>query len=270
MLSDLRYAARLLRESPGFTAIAVAAIALGIGANTAIFSVVNGVLLKSPALPRILTASSWSGNETFHAIARTNVGRAGKLSRRGGRESRLRADVCGRDTGVRRPISPGPAKPSRSERRWSTAEFFSILGVNPEIGRPMTREEDSPESRCRGDQPIVCGSSGSNGARHRRPRDHVEWAVQTRSSASCRQDFTSSIETVDVWSTDRLPPRNPRRPQGRSLRRSGAIQARRLGRRRRKRTMDPIAARFDGALLPEFDTGWTTQRRCRSKNRSDR
>ncbi len=66
MLSDLRYAFRTLLKSPGFTAVAVLTLALGIGANTAIFQLIDAVALRPLPIPN---PRSWSRFELSEAIA---------------------------------------------------------------------------------------------------------------------------------------------------------------------------------------------------------
>ena len=140
MLNDFRFGARMLRKNPGFTSFAVLALAIGIGANTTVFSVVNQALLKGPAYrepdrlalvqsvnPKQETIegySSWDDFQDFRRELRTLESTSGisprwnfTLQGMGGAEQ-----VWG---------------------QWVSASLFQLLGVNPILGRTFTDAEDS-------------------------------------------------------------------------------------------------------------------------------
>jgi putative ABC transport system permease protein len=137
-MNDVKFALRQLRKSPGFTLVAVLTLALGIGANTAIFSVVNAVLLRPlpyPEADRIMVLNESSGpgqdysvalpdyfdwrndNTVFEHLAATH------------KESRNLSGVPGRD-------------PERISCASVTRNFFNIVGLQPEIGRTFSEDED--------------------------------------------------------------------------------------------------------------------------------
>jgi len=145
LLQDLRFGLRTLRKSPAFTVIAVLTLALGIGANTAIFSIVNAVLLQP--LPfadpdRLVVLSEQMPNTgermsislpsflDWRAEARSFDGLAGYRA------------YAGTITG----IDP----PTRLNGRLVSAGFFEILGVKPILGRSIGPDEDKPNS-----EPVV-------------------------------------------------------------------------------------------------------------------
>lgn len=136
LMQDLRYGIRMLAKSPGFTTVAILTLALGIGANTALFSVVNGVLLKplpyphpeqlvwlAESKPNFDTGSisfpnfrDWEkGNRTFTGMA---ISRGYSFNLTGlGETEQLRGQFI-------------------------TSDFFKVLGVNPLIGRSFAARED--------------------------------------------------------------------------------------------------------------------------------
>jgi putative ABC transport system permease protein len=137
-MNDLRFALRQLRKSPGFTFVAVLTLALGIGANTAIFSVVNAVLLRPlpyPNADRIMVLNESSGlgqdysvalpdyfdwrndNTVFEQLAATH------------KESRNLSGIPGRE-------------PERVSCASVTRNFFNIIGLPPELGRTFSEDED--------------------------------------------------------------------------------------------------------------------------------
>ncbi|MEY2479120.1 MAG: hypothetical protein QOI04_47 [Verrucomicrobiota bacterium] len=137
-MHDLRYAVRTLWKQPGFSAIAILTLALGMGANTAIFSVVNAVLLRPlpyPNADRIMVLSESSGpgqdfsvalpdyfdwqrdNTVFEHLACTH------------KESRNLSGIPGREA-------------ERISCASVTRNFFNVIGLAPKIGRTFSEDED--------------------------------------------------------------------------------------------------------------------------------
>ena len=139
---DLRYAARMLGRNPGFTAVTVLTLALGIGANTAIFSVVNAVLLRPlpyPGSDRIAQIGLQATNGFIPAVT---VPQFEFLRDQGGPVFDSVAGFQGWST---------LEVKERGEIDWLkalrvSADFFRVLGVQPTLGREFTREETQPGS----------------------------------------------------------------------------------------------------------------------------
>lgn len=140
-MNDLRYALRQLVKHPGFTAIALITLALGIGANSAIFSVVNGVLLQPlpyrdagqlayvyTQFPTLGFDEFWASppeyrdlQERIHSFSAIGAWRTGRVN------------VAGSESAVRVPAAI------------ASAEFFTTLGMTPALGRAFTKDEDVPD-----------------------------------------------------------------------------------------------------------------------------
>ena len=141
ILQDLRYAARTLRKSPGFTALAVFCLALGIGVNSTIFSVVDGVLLKpfaftDPDRLFILELEhkerGWRGSGlSYHAV-------------RDWQAQTTMFSQIGAFSGRSITLSDGRDEPERVTGGTVTATLFPMLGIQPILGRHIREDEDRP------------------------------------------------------------------------------------------------------------------------------
>jgi len=134
---DIRYAFRRLLKSPGFTIVAVATLALGIGANSAIFSVVYGVLLKPLpyADPDRLVALYHLSEGHRAAMSGPNFVDVRKLS-----QTLAGAAAVARS----RVILTGRGDPVRLDGAEVSASFFNLLGVAPALGRGFNADETQP------------------------------------------------------------------------------------------------------------------------------
>jgi predicted permease len=137
LLQDVRYALRMMRRTPGFTAVAILSLALGIGANTAIFSLIDTLMLRSLPVDRpeqlveLLTnrgsshfnAFSW---QTYQYLRDHNRTLSGLIA---APTDNFHAHADGLD-------------PERIEGQYVTGNFFQVLGVKPALGRLISPEDD--------------------------------------------------------------------------------------------------------------------------------
>ena len=144
ILQDLRHGVRLLFRAPAFTAVAVVALAIGIGANTAIFSVVNTLVLQPlPYKDADRLAVVWEHN--IPRDKKNNVVSPGNFLH--WREmNQTFEDIAA--VGLTFTITAtGDGEPEELPMQYVTAAFFPVVGVQPQLGRPFTAEEDKPNSR---------------------------------------------------------------------------------------------------------------------------
>ena len=256
LLQDIRYAFRGCMRSPGFTAVAVVALALGIGANSAIFSVVNAVLIER--LP-------YSNPDRIVAVWETNARRPGRSNvvapanfiRWGERATAFEELAAFAET--RMNLTDG-GDPQEVVAQLVTAPYFAVLGVRPALGRVFTPEESADDDstvvvlsyelwqRRFGGDPSIVGSTIRLNAR---PRTIV--GVMPSGYRLFLKTGSLVGKPVDLWVPFVLP-LSAREPRGRYL---TAIARLKPGVpvEQARAQMNAIADSL-ATELPAFDTGW--------------
>jgi putative ABC transport system permease protein len=144
LLQDIRYAIRVLFNKPGFTIVAVLTLALGIGANTAIFSIVNTVLLRPlPYKDSDRLVMIWESNPKLQLGTDYIAASAGEFI--DWRDQNRSFESIAAMNGVTLNLT-GTGEPERISGVRVSANLFHLMGVEPKLGRSFLPEEDSPGS----------------------------------------------------------------------------------------------------------------------------
>ena len=247
---DTHYAARLLRKSSAFTAIAILSLALGIGANTVIFSTVNAVLLRSLPYPQsdrlyaVWSRSASHGAEPMHVSAgdfydwRAQSHAFESLSAYASWPMNL--------TNIE--------EPRRLDTQLVTANLFSTLGVQAQIGRTLAADEDQEQSasvvvishhlwRAIGESPQIIGRQLTlNGS-------------QATVIGVMPADFAFPSRATDAWVPLSMKAKDRENHEGRWLRAIGRIRPNVTASDARAE-MEVLSGRL-AAAFPATNTGWS-------------
>ncbi len=248
-LSDIRLAIRLLVKHPGFLAVAAGTLALGIGANTAVFSLLNAVLLRPLpyAAPERLVVA-WEVN--FAREGKPNVVGPANFLRWKQRSASFSAMAAIADS---RGILTGVGEPEEIQGQDVSAELFPLLGVRPAYGRAFRNEEDQP-----GRDTVVVLSDRIWRTRFNADPSTVGRAIALNGRSLTvvgimPPGFNVLSSTADFWTPIAFDEK-ARSPHGRYLRVVGRVRDG-VSLRQAQADMDVLAAGLR-AELPAFDTGW--------------
>ncbi len=143
LLQDVRYGLRMLMKHKGFAAVALLALAIGIGANSAIFSLVNGILLRPLPFPEAERIVYLEGHNPTQGITDSNISFLDFTD--WSKQTDLFAATAAYWTGSAN-LGANGAEPERVPRAGVTSGFFSVLGVQPALGRAFVADDDRPDA----------------------------------------------------------------------------------------------------------------------------
>ncbi|HEX5473989.1 MAG TPA: ABC transporter permease [Vicinamibacterales bacterium] len=262
LFRDLRFAVRLLRQSPAFTLIAVGALALGIGANTAVFSVVNGLLLEPlPYRAPDRLVAVWEENvvrgEKQNVVSPANFIHWREMNR-------VFAGMAGTSPAFRTTLT-GAGDPIELPFQYMSANLLQVVGVAPELGRAFTADEERP-----GADKVALLSDGLWRRRFGADPNVLNRSIQL-DGESCAivgvmppgfsildQDRAFSVAggSIDVWRPLALPP-EARTPHGRWMEVVARLKPG-ISLASAQADMTRVHAELT-RLYPAFNTGWTAE-----------
>ena len=224
LFQDVRYALRLLTRTPGFAAVAVLTLALGIGANTAIFTVVNALLIRPlPYRHAERLVMVWQD-------LRARGGPADEWATPGNyadwRKEKAIFDEVAVISGWR-PTLTGGAEPEPIPGEQVSHEYFSVLGIDPLLGRTFAASDDVPnaprvavishalwERRFGGDRSLIGQSIPLSGESHEIVGCHsggvpADRQRRSRNLAALAHQYGHAVTRRDCAARGRAPPRWP-------------------------------------------------------------
>ena len=252
ILNDLRHGVRLLLRSPGFSFVAVATLAIGIGANTAIFSVVNTLLIQRlPYTDADRLVIVWEHN--LPRDRKNNVVSPGNFIH--WREmNRVFEDIAAVGMTFNLTLT-GHGEPVEIPFQYVSAAFFPIVGVQPQAGRWFTNDEDRPGTRS-----VIISD------RLWRTRLGSDPGILNRALTLQGQSysvvgimppgFSFLDKTVDMWVPVGFPA-DARTPRGRWIMTVARLKPG-VSVQQAQQDMGRVAADLT-AKFPDFNTGWTAR-----------